>query len=67
MKIPDEKVEELKPYGVFVVPVIDKIEDERVTRGNMDNNTSDMSKLVEYRDSFKLNNQEVEFLCNYLN
>lgn len=66
-KATDEKVEELKPYGVFVVPVIDKIEDERVTRGNMDNNTSDISKLVEYRDSFKLNNQEVEFLRNYLN
>ena len=62
----DEKIDELKPYGVFAVPAINNMENKNITRGISENNNSDMMKLVKYGDSFKLDSNEIEFLDNYL-
>ena len=61
-----EKIDELKPYGVFAVPAINNMENKNITRGISENNNSDMMKLVKYEDSFKLDSNEIEFLDNYL-
>lgn len=62
----DEKIDELKPYGVFAVPAINNMGNKKVTRSNTGSDSSDMMKLVQYGDSFNLDSNEIEFLDNYL-
>lgn len=60
------KLEQIKAYGVFAVPAIDKVEDSMTKRSfsSVDNDT--MKKLSKYRDSFNLSTDEIDTISEYI-
>ena len=62
----DKKIEQLKPYGVFVIPVIDSVEQNMNTRKFSNINIEDMKAIANYKEEYGLTTDEVELLTNYM-
>lgn len=62
----DKKIEQLKPYGVLAIPIIDSVEENMNTRKFSNINIEDMKVIVNYSDEYGLTTDEVELLSNFM-